>query len=206
MTHNKIKTAKALSLVIMAVGLGVIVGWILDIGLLKSIRTTWVSMKVTTAIAFVLSGISLYFIARAVEGEFDKAQVVLSITSLVITLLMGILFFSAVLNIHTGLEDIFVEETPNTIKTVVSGRPSIPTMFNFVLIGIAGIGVMLNPDKYQPKLKMIGMTIATIGALATVGYIIDFPLLYYYIEGINSAIACHTAALFVLLGTGLLCL
>ena len=59
-------------------------------------------MKFDTAIAFVLSGITLYFIVRAVEGEFDKAQVVLSITSLIIILLMGILFFSAILGYNRG--------------------------------------------------------------------------------------------------------
>jgi hypothetical protein len=202
--EKKRKIARILSLVVMVVGLCVVVGWVLDIGFLKSIRPTWVSMKFTTAIAFVLSGISLYFIVRAVEGDFDKAQVVLSITSLIIILLMGILFSSAVLNVHTGIEDLFVKELPNTVKTVFPGLPSIPTMFNFILMGIAGIVILLNPDNVRIKLKVIGVAVAAIGALAIVGYCIDIPVLYYYIEGISSAIACHTAVLFVLLGTGLL--
>ena len=54
-------------------------------------------MKFDSAVCFLLSGITLYFIVMAIEGEFDKAQVVLSITSLIIILLMGILFFSAFL-------------------------------------------------------------------------------------------------------------
>ena len=65
---------------------------------------------------------------------------------------------------------------------------------------------MLNPDKLQSKLKIIGLIVGSIGAVAVVGYIINAPLLYYYIEGVNSAMACHTAVLFVLLGMGLLCL
>jgi hypothetical protein len=205
-SEKKRKFAKALALIVMVAGLCVIAGWIWDIGVLKSIRSSWISMKFDTAVAFILSGITLYFIARAVEGEFDKAQIVLSITSLVIILLMGTLFSSAVLNVHTGLEDLFIEELPGAAKTVVPGRPSIPAMFNFILIGIAGIVILLNPDQYQIKLKTIGITIAAIGVLAIIGYTIDFPALYYYIEGINSAIACHTAVLFVLLGIGLLCL
>jgi hypothetical protein len=204
--EKKRKIAKILSLVVMIAGISVIIGWILDISILKSIRPTWVSMKFDTAIAFVLSGITLYFIVRAVEGEFDKAQIVLSITSLFIILLMGVLFSSAVLKVHTGLEDLFIQEPPGTVNTAVPGRPSIPTMFNFILIGVAGIVIMLNPDKYQLKLKIIGMIIMVTGILPIVGYSLDFPVLYYYIEGINSAIACHTAALFVLIGTGLLCL
>jgi len=63
-----------------------------------------------------------------------------------------------------------------------------------------------NPDKARLKLKIIGLIIAAIGTLALVGYIIDAPILYYYVEGINSAIACHTAGLFMLMGIGLICL
>jgi len=204
--EKKRKTAKVLSLIVIIAGILVIIGWIFDIGVLKSIAPAWISMKITTAIAFVLSGIILYFIVRAMEGEFDKAQVVLSITSLVIILLMGLLFFSAVLKVHTGTEDLFIKETNVAPMSVAPGRPSIPTMFNFMLIGAAGILTILNPDKSRPKLKIIGLIVGAIGALAIVGYIIDAPILYYYIEGTNSAIACHTAGLFVLMGIGLICL
>ena len=199
-------TAKILSLMVMIAGILVMIGWIFDIGILKSISPAWVSMKFDTAIAFVLSGITLYFIARAQEGEFDKAQVALSITSLIIILLMGILFFSALLGVHTGAEDLFIKEMPGAVKTVIPGRPSMPTMLNFILIALAGILTMLNPENLQSKLKIIGLIVGTIGAIAVVGYIINAPLLYYFIEGINSAMACHTAVLFVLLGMGFICL
>ena len=187
--EKKRETAKALSLIVMIAGILVVIGWIFDIGVLKSISPAWISMKITTAICFVLSGITLYFIVRAVEGEFDKAQVVLSITSLIVILLMGLLFLSAVLKIHTGTEDLFIKETNVAPMSVAPGRPSIPTMLSFMLTGAAGILTVLNPDKSRLKLKIIGLIIAAVGALAIVGYIIDAPILYYYIEGIDSAIA-----------------
>ena len=205
-SEKKIRTAKVLAMIVSIAGAVVMIGWIFDIGILKSISPYWASMKFDTAVAFVLSGISLYFIARAIEGEFDKAQVVLFIASLIITLLMGTLFLSALLKIHTGFEDLFVKEAAGTVKTVTPGRPSLPTMANFLLISFACILTILNPDKLPSKLKITGMAVGIIGALAVVGYIINAPYLYYFVEGINSAMACHTAILFVLLGTGLLCL
>lgn len=84
---------KAISLFVTLAGLAVMAGWIFNIGMLKSLSPAWVSMKFTTAIAFVASGATLYFIVRAGEGEFDKAQVALFITSLIIMLLIGTLFF-----------------------------------------------------------------------------------------------------------------
>jgi len=194
-----------LSLVVIITGVSVVIGWIFYISILKSISPVWVSMEFHTAVAFTLSGITLYFIARAFEGEFDTAQIVLSITSLMLILFMGTLLFSAVLGIHTGAEELFVKDN-TTAKTVVPGRPSLPTMFNFMLIAAAGVLTMLNPRNLRLKLKIIGLIIGLIGVMAVVGYIINSPYLYYFIAGIYSAIALNTAGVFVILGIGFLCL
>jgi hypothetical protein len=205
-SEKKRKIAKVLSLIVIVAGIIVIIGWIFNIGILKSISPEWVSMKLATAVAFVLSGVTLYFIAKAREGEFDIAHVVLSITSLLIVLIMGILFFSALLKINTGAEDLFIKEQAGAVKTVVPGQPSVPTMLNFLFIAAAGVLTMLNPKELRSKLRIIGLIVGIIGTVPVVGYIISVPLLYYFIDGINSAIAFNTAVLFVLLGKGLVCL
>jgi hypothetical protein len=61
-------------------------------------------------------------------------------------------------------------------------------------------------QKLQSGLKIFGLTAGSIGAVTVVGCIIHAPLLYYYREGINSAVTFHTAILFVLSGVGLVCL
>ncbi|MGE5197198.1 MAG: hypothetical protein ACM3IL_01675 [Deltaproteobacteria bacterium] len=204
--ESKIKAAKLLSLAVIIPSVAVIIGWIFDVPFLKSISPVWISMKLDTAIAFMLSGVTLYLIARDQEGERDLAQVGLCITSLMIVLLMGILFFSTLLGIHTGAEDLFIKETKVAPMTVVPGRPSFPTTLNFLLLAIASIFVMLNIKNLRLGLKIIGMIIGLIGAVAIMGYIIKAPPLYYYIQGVNSAMSCHTAILFIFLGMGLLCL
>ncbi|OGS46225.1 MAG: hypothetical protein A2539_03005 [Elusimicrobia bacterium RIFOXYD2_FULL_34_15] len=204
--EKKRKIARVLSFIVIIAGVTVIIGWIFNIEILKSISPSWVSMKFDTAISFLLSGIVIYSITKVQEGEFDKAQIIISITSLIIILLMGILFFSTLFRIHTGLENLFISETAGGVKTVVPGRPSIPTMINFILIAVSGILSIGNLEKVHKKLKIIGITIGIIGALAVIGYIINISFLYYYIKGVNSAMACHTAILFVLLGIGLICL
>ncbi len=200
------KIVKLLSLVVIITGLLVIIGWIFDIPVLKSISPAWASMKFITAITFILSGITLYFIVRAFEGEFDKAQVALCITSFTIILIMGILFSSTLFGMRTGLEDLFIKEPPGTVRTVTPGRPSIPTMLNFILIALCGMQVIWNPKNLRVKLTLLGMVIAAVGALAIVGYIFNAPHLYYFFEGKNTAIALNTAVLFVVIGIGLLCL
>lgn len=199
------RIVKSISLVVTAAGLAVMAGWIFDSNVLKSLSPAWISMKFSAAVAFVASGVTLYFIVRTLEGEFDHAQVVLSITSLIITLLMGSLFFSAILGIPTGIESLLIKDT-SEVMSVTPGRPSLPTMINFLLIALAAILTLQHPARLRPKLKIIGMLVGLTGALATAGYLFNTPLLYYFIEGLNSAMALNTAALFVLLGTGLVCL
>lgn len=48
------------ALFVVAVGMMVLVGWALDIAVLKSILPIWVSMKANTAVCFILMAIALW--------------------------------------------------------------------------------------------------------------------------------------------------
>jgi hypothetical protein len=198
--------SRLLALLVSSAGLLVMAGWVFDAPVLQSLSPAWISMKFDTALSFFLGGITLYYISMAREGRIDKAQIVLSITSLTILLLMGTLFISTLLGINTMLENIFVYDTSPSSNTVFPGRPSMPTMINFILLAVAGILAILNNEKNSLKFKFIGGAIGLIGAAALAGYLIKQPALYYFIPERNSAMACHTAGLFVLLGLGLQCL
>ncbi|OGJ94692.1 MAG: hypothetical protein A2487_08620 [Candidatus Raymondbacteria bacterium RifOxyC12_full_50_8] len=202
---GRLSLARTFSLTVVLAGLAVIAGWIFQIGVLTSISPSWVSMKFTTAIAFVLSGITLYLLTKARTGEFDLVQVALSMISFTLALLMGLFIFSAFLRVHTGLEDLFVID-PGSPTCVVPGRPSMLTMLNFILIAVAGMLAVFNTVKLSRKLRAIGIIVGSIGLIAIIGYISGTPVLFYYIAGFNTAMALHTAALFVLLGIGLACI
>jgi len=204
--EKKRTAAIFIAIAVTAAGIAVMAGWIFDIPALKSLFPAFVSMKFSTAFAFALSGISLYFIATARKDEFGCAQIVLFTSSLIIMLLMGTLLFSALLKMHTGIEDMFVKDAAGAVMTPVPGRPSTPTMLNFILMALAGVLTLVNIQRLRIALRTIGLVMGLIGAVAIVGYSIGAPLLYYYIQEVNSAIALNTAGLFVVLGTGLLCL
>jgi len=203
---TKRNTAKVLALAVSIAGLAVITGWIFEIGLLKSISPLWVSMKLSTAFTFFLSGIALYSIVVSDEGEFDAAQIVLSIVSLAIVLIMGTLFLSALFGVRTGEEDLFIRDTGSLVNTVTPGRPSVPTMLSFILIAFAGMATILNSGKLQLIFKVTGLVTGLAGITALTGYIINVPLLCFYVKDVNSAMAFNTALLFLLLGSGFLCL
>lgn len=204
--EKKRKIAKILSLVVIVAGIIVMAGWVFNISVLKSIFPAWTTMKFSTAISFVLCGITLYFVVKAAEGELDWPQIVLPAASLIIILIIAVLLLSSLMNIRTGVEDLFVREGPGAVKTIITGRPAIPTMISFILIALAGTLTMMGNKNLRLQLKVIGLIVAVIGTLAVIGYIINAPFLYYFVEGISSAMACHTAILFIILGIGLICL
>ncbi|MBF0522567.1 MAG: hypothetical protein HQL24_05870 [Candidatus Omnitrophica bacterium] len=203
--EKKTKIAEMLALVVSCAAMLVIIGWIFNIPFLKSLSPSWVTMKFVAAVAFLLSGVSLYFIVRAKQGLFDQAQVILFIVALILVLYMGLFLFSILFKIETNIEDLLIHDA-NPVKTAAPGQPSLFTIINFLLIALADIFTILNPERLASKLRVIGFLVGAIGAIAVMGYILNVPILYYYMPGFNTAMACHTAILFVLLGVGLLCL
>ena len=200
---NKGKNANTLGIAVSIIGASVMVGWVTDITLLKSILPIWVTMKFSTALSFFLSGITLICINTSTLKGKVYTQIVLPITTLTILLLMTTLLASVFLGMRTGIEDLFVSETEGAIKSTTPGRPSVGTMINFILIGVAGILTMLNIQTLRAALFFIGTVVGFLGAVAIVGYLIKVPPFYYAIEGFSSAMAFHTAILFVMMGAGL---
>jgi hypothetical protein len=203
---NKNNIVKSLALIVMVSGVFVMFGWFLDIDIIKSILEIWVTMKFTTALSFVMSGIILYAIVSFVENKRDIALLTLPISTLVIFLLMVTLLLSSFFGIRTGIEDLFVKESAEAIKTTIPGRPSVGTMVNFIFMALSGIIVMVGVTNYRTYLSYIGWVIFAVGSVALGGYFVDAPILYYTLEGLSTAMAVHTAILFVILGLGLVIL
>ena len=116
-----------------------------------------------------------------------------------ILLLMVTLFISSVFGFNTGLDSFFIQEKAGAVNTVIPGRPSIPTMINFIVFALAGIATL---SGFKKSLARPGSVILLIGGIAVLGYIFNLPILYYSIAGINTAMALNTAILFILIGIG----
>ncbi|MEM3169318.1 MAG: HAMP domain-containing sensor histidine kinase [Candidatus Nitrosotenuis sp.] len=196
------KISKTISLIPIAVGLAVAGGWVFDVAALKSVVPQEVTMKFSTAISFVFSGIMLYFVSNHFAGKIGNDQIAIPISGLVIFLFMASLLTTSILGIPNGIEQLFVTEAPTAVKTTLPGIPSIPTIINFLLIVVVGM-ISLN-NSYKPRpIRYIGYVIMTVGAVSLIGHLSDQPLLYYYIENISTAMAIHTGILFVLIGYAL---
>ena len=185
-------------------GLTVMTGWIFGIEVLKSILPVWVSMKFSTALSFSLSGILLYFVARFRKKDREWAIVVLPVLSMTVFLFMGSLLASTVAGTSVGVEELFVRDSMTADGNVTPGRPSIVTMLNFILTGMIGILTIMNFERWDRTQEIFGLIFVMTGSIATLGYIGNWPVLYFMVPGICSAMGLHTAILFGFLGAGFL--
>lgn len=196
------KILKAISLITTAIGLAVVAGWVFDVDALKSVVPQEVTMKFSTAVSFVFSGVILYFVSNHFAGKVGNDQIAIPISGLVIFLFMASLLATSILGVPNGIEQLFVTEDPAAVKTTLPGVPSIPTLFNFLLIVAVGMISLNNPYNLRP-IRYIGYAILAVGAISLIGHLSDQPVLYYYVENISTAMAIHTGILFVLIGYAL---
>jgi signal transduction histidine kinase len=190
---------KIIGLATICIGMIVVVAWTVDIPTLKSIVPNAVTMKFSTAISFVFSGITIYFVAQHYEGKTNKAQITVPLSGFVIFLFMVTLLSANMVGVNSGVEQLFVKESQDAVKTSDAGRPSIMTMINFILVVISGISA-LSDTRPKNIVAILGYTILIIGAISVVGYIVNQPLMYYYVPNMSTAMAINTSVLFVAIG------
>lgn len=200
---GKSQIVTLLAIIVTLGGAIVMMGWIMDIQILKNILPIWVTMKFITAFSFFFSGIILYFVSNTtISIQTDLSQMILGFAIIVILLLMTTLLFSSVLNIRSGVEDFFIVENIEAIQTLTPGRPSIGTMLNFVLVAAIGLITMNDLKKRRKITLVLGLTIIMTSIIAVLGYLLSIPFMYYLIEGTSTAMAFHTAILFLIVGFG----
>lgn len=198
---NKISILiKTISLFIVACGILVAGGWLFNIPVLTYIVPGFVTMKFTTAISFVCSGVIVYFMSESFLNKKDISMVLLPIPIFIIVLIMGTFLISDILGIVTGVEVLFVEELSQVAGTFVPGKPSIGTVFNFILIITSGLLTIFNPVNLSRLISKIGFVMLLISLAALLGYILKIPELYYLIPYKSTGMAIHTTFLFILIG------
>lgn len=196
------KLSQIIACMSIYIGLIVCIGWILDISSLKSVIPNAVTMKFSTSISFIFSGIAIYFLSKYTEGKTDIAKIVIPISSLVVFLFMATIFIAHIFGSTSGIEQLFIKENSDAIKTSFPGMPSFATMVNFILILLSMF--VFFESRLKKLFTPIGCTISIIGIISIIGYVVNQPILYYYIDNVSSAMAIHTSILFTVLGIALI--
>ena len=190
------KLAASAALVVLATGVLVLFGWLLDIPSLKSVLPGLVAMKANTAAGFILAGMSLALLGRAARSVRIRR---LSQACAGATALLGLLtLIQYLFALDFGIDHVLFREPAGAIKTLSPGRMAPSTALNFLLLGSALLlaGSRRGIRIAQPLALLAGW----IGLLALMGYLYGVSSLDGI--GVYTQMAVHTAAAFVILGFG----
>jgi PAS domain S-box-containing protein len=178
----------------------VLLGWWLDILPLKSVLSGLVTMKVNTALAFMLAGAALWCLGG--ETERRPVRYRLGQVCALLALLAGLLTLCEyATGWDLGIDQWLFQEPAAAVETLHPGRMAPATALNFVLLGAALLLLDAEVRRQRPA-QWLALVALAVALLAVLGYLFGVQALYRMAA--YTSVALHTAVLFLILGLGVL--
>ena len=182
---------------VILISLLVLIGWIQDIRVFKSISPSWISMKSNTALCFLLAGISIALqnpIKPHINSGYKKT---LSITAVsVFGLIAALNLYEYFFKINPSIDELIFKEDARPFATLYPGRMAPITVLCFLLLSIANL--FYNYKISSNRIFQIPFLIVCIISLVGLsGYIFNAEEMFAY-GGFNS-MAFHTVICFFFL-------
>lgn len=178
--------ARGVALTCVLAGSLVLLGWVFDVAWLKSVIPGAETMKVNTALCFVLLGSALW---RQLLAQ--KAVWVL----LLVMALASVGLLQNVLGVNLGIDELIIRDP---LSTTTPGRMAPATA-----LGLIGGACALLLAANRPAVAVgLALVPGAVGLVALLGYVFSTQALY----GVRpfSSVAFHTAVLLMLFATALL--
>ena len=198
----KFKFSKYIAMIVSLTGITVMIGWFFNVQILQSILPQSLPMKFFTAFCFFLSGIIFYFLVKDNEIKNDINKMIILFSGFIIFLIMTSFLISIFLNTRIGLNDLFVKENIDFVKTTVQGNPSLFSIINFILVLFFSLFNFVKIKFILQIKKIIALIITLLGILTVIGYLTNIPKFYGQFNNISTATTLNAAILFILLGIG----
>lgn len=179
----------------VVVGVAVVVGWVFDVQLLKSIAPGLVSMKANTALAFVLAGAALWLLRD--EDAARSRQWAGAALGVAIALFACITLAEYLLGADLRIDRLFSDPS-----TSLPGRPSPHTAIAFAAVGVWLALLPVRGARWARLRDGVAVIASVIVLQAAIGYLYGVKYLY----GISAVtgMAVHTVVTFVILCLGVL--
>jgi PAS domain S-box-containing protein len=196
--------ALMMGLIVGSLGALVLLGWMFNLAVVKSVLPGLVSMKANTAIGLLLCGGGLAILSRAKGAAPPRFWATLLA---LVVIALGVLNLSQYLfGWDFGIDQWLFRDAGFRVGKTQPGRMLPATAFCFVLTGFALLTAS-QPASMRLRRAILaaqGLTLIIVSGLALVGYASDalFSSRWWNYTGM----AVHTAAGFMLLGFGLLVL
>ena len=182
----------SISIFTITLALIVISGWLFDITVFKTIIPDYVSMKINTAIGFLLSGTIFLCLTT------NRWSTICRFTALLLFVFGVATFSQNIFNYDLGIDQFLITDFDNIKKGIpYPGRPSPTTAFCFSLYGLALLGITSQTSHFKKLAQYCLHIITLLSFIALLGYLFTVPLFYKFSFLTN--IAVHTALAFFIL-------
>lgn len=180
------------SLFAIVLSIVVSLGWIFDIKVFKTILPGYVSMKLNTAVFFLLTASILIFLIK------KKWQLLTLFLAIALTIYSAASLTQDIFNTNFGIDQLFINDLDAISRGEASpGRPSPTTSFSFFLFGLVFLMFSTKQVTFR-KIRQYALHLITLIAfIAILGYAFNVPSLYKL--SIFTSMAIHTSVtLFIL--------
>ena len=183
--------------IVLAIGLLVLLGWLLDIPALKSILPHLATMKANTAMAFVLAGISLWLVSANHENQ--RLDLIARACATLIALIGVLTLSETIFSQDLSIDQLLFKDTIAPESAHAGRMPPVASL-NFFLLGFSLL--LLDRQKYRRLVEAFSITALLISVLAFLGYAYGVSSLYHFFP--YSSLAIHTTLAFLILCAGIL--
>jgi len=195
----RVSTATS-AVVAMTAGAAVIAGWIFDLPTLKALSPGLATMKINTAMSFVLLGLSIWLVRKPSTGPV--ARRVSRVVSAGVALLAVGTLGQDLLGFDLHIDELLTPDLAGRASGQPPGRmsPATAICVAFMAFGAALLDARAwHGERVSRVAAIIG---GLVGLVALSGYAYGAQSLYTFSP--YRSMAMHTAVLFVALGAGLL--
>ncbi|MGD0571888.1 MAG: ATP-binding protein [Sedimentisphaerales bacterium] len=188
--------SEILSICIFLGGSTVLIGWILDIPVLKSISPDFVTMKANTAVCFVFIGLSLWLSQTKRHGNGTVRRIA-RLCAFIVFLTGFLTFWEYMLGRDLGIDQLLFKKSAAAILTSYPGRMAFNSSIIFVMIGIALLLCGFEAALFPWLAQLLVIPAGIVALLAFVGYLYGVNPLHIGPK-FSTAMALHTSVLFMM--------
>ncbi len=192
--------AQAAASIGIAGGIAVVTGWLFHLPALITFLPGAVTMKPNTALCFVLAGIALVSLRET--GATAPVSYALRqfgrLCAVLIAFVGAVTLCEDWFGWNIGIDQ-WVIRDGLTRAGAIPGRMAPASALAFVLLGLSQV-LTGAPVRYRRSAQGLALLVLLIGAAGMLGYIYQTPALYR--QPGHSAMAFHTAWLFIILSAG----
>ncbi len=187
--------APTVYLIVMAVAGMSMLGWLLDIEILRVVLSGLASMKFNTALCFILLALA-GMLSRTSSNS--TSPFIYRLCVLAVALISALTLLQYIADVDVGIDELLVRDSATTANAF-PGRPSAGTALAFLVLCLARWFAMKRKFKLM---QLLSSGVFLLGVLAVLGYLFDVGSLYSFT--MLSTMALHTALAFIFLAAALL--